>query len=375
MPNLNEIAPQGSLTPAQPWHRTVTVEDLMPVLDLATAVRRRNIMVEVTKTLLKEGIDYGAIPGTDQKPTLLKPGAERLCSMYGLSAESCELAAIEDWDGGGQGHGEPLFYYKLLVRLTKNGILLGEGIGACSSRESKYRYRSAERRCPKCAKSAIIKGKEEYGGGWLCYVRKGGCGAKFKDGDRAIEDQAVGRVLNPDIADVVNTILKMAHKRALVAAVLTVTNASEFFTQDEEDMQIIDLTSPPPSAPTPPPTAPPPPGKPPGATPPKPEQPAAMEPVPEAVLLMWSSFINIAKVCEGFAKLKAWLIQYLGPEEGARTYYWILKQHGGVDHANQLKRNAAKRASYKMWQVIQQAEMLHAPDAQPVRETAEEPKP
>ena len=33
--------------------------------------------------------------------------------------------------------------------------------------------------CPNCGKDAIIKGKEEYGGGWLCYKAKGGCGAKF----------------------------------------------------------------------------------------------------------------------------------------------------------------------------------------------------
>lgn len=33
--------------------------------------------------------------------------------------------------------------------------------------------------CPNCGKDAIIKGREEYGGGWLCYKAKGGCGARF----------------------------------------------------------------------------------------------------------------------------------------------------------------------------------------------------
>ena len=33
--------------------------------------------------------------------------------------------------------------------------------------------------CPVCGKDAIIQGKPEYGGGWLCYKQKGGCGAKF----------------------------------------------------------------------------------------------------------------------------------------------------------------------------------------------------
>jgi len=35
-------------------------------------------------------------------------------------------------------------------------------------------------KCPTCHKeNTIIKGKPEYGGGWLCYSKKGGCGAKF----------------------------------------------------------------------------------------------------------------------------------------------------------------------------------------------------
>lgn len=33
--------------------------------------------------------------------------------------------------------------------------------------------------CPVCGKDTIIQGKREYGGGWLCYKAKGGCGAKF----------------------------------------------------------------------------------------------------------------------------------------------------------------------------------------------------
>lgn len=36
--------------------------------------------------------------------------------------------------------------------------------------------------CPVCGVAAIIKGREEYGGGWLCFKKKGGCGAKWPDG-------------------------------------------------------------------------------------------------------------------------------------------------------------------------------------------------
>ena len=48
---------------------------------------------------------------------------------------------------------------------------------------------------------------------------------------------------NDTIAEQTNTILKMAQKRALVAAVLIATNASDYFTQDLDDFvtgEIID---------------------------------------------------------------------------------------------------------------------------------------
>jgi hypothetical protein len=226
------------------------------------------------------------------KPTLLKPGAERLCTLFGLSPELHEVAAIEDWDGTGEGHGEPLFYYRYKVRLVKNGITMGEGVGGCSSRESRYRWRLAERKCPKCGKQAIIKGRQEYGAGWLCFGKRGGCGAKFKDGDSVIEGQAAGRVLNPDAADITNTILKMACKRALVAATLIATNASEFYTQDTEDLEVIDVS----------------PAEPPReADPPSPKQTKPPQANQEAPPRPWNNFSGMVSE---FAKLRG----RLGPD-------------------------------------------------------------
>jgi hypothetical protein len=94
--------------------------------------------------------------------------------------------------------------------------------------------------CPECGKDTIIKGKAEYGGGWICYAKKGGCGAKWPDDSeqaRTFETTEIGRVDNPDLADTFNTVLKMADKRALIAAVLNGTAASDVFTQDVEDSQ------------------------------------------------------------------------------------------------------------------------------------------
>jgi hypothetical protein len=181
-------------------------------------------------------VDYGVIPGTD-KLTLLKPGAEKLTTFFGLSTHFQLIERIEDWTGDAY-HGEPFFYYLYRCQLFRGDLLIAEADGSCNSREQKYRWREQQRTCPECRQAAIIKGKEEYGGGWLCFKKKGGCGAKFSTGDTAIEGQPVGRIPNPEIADQVNTIQKMGQKRALVAATLMAVNASEFFTQDMEDMLI-----------------------------------------------------------------------------------------------------------------------------------------
>jgi hypothetical protein len=214
---------------------TVSHEALMPAMDIGMAVARYQAMNQFVKAILKEGVDFGKIPGTGDKPTLLKAGAEKLTSFFGLRPTFEIVEKVEDW--GGQDHGgESFFYYHYRCRLWRAGEVIAEGDGSCNSRESKYRYRKGERVCPNCQQPAIIKGRAEYGGGWVCFGKKGGCGSKFKDNDTTITGQDVGRVLNPDVADLVNTIQKMAQKRALVAATLIGVNASDYFTQDIEDL-------------------------------------------------------------------------------------------------------------------------------------------
>lgn len=207
---------------------------IMPVFDFEMAAARRQAIVDYTKRMMKAGTDYGVIPGTGDKPTLLKPGAEKLASLFGLSTHFETVAQEMDWTGAGHGD-EPFFYIQYRCTLLRGDLVVGQGIGSCNSWEKKYRYRRGERVCPECGQPTIIKGKAEYGGGWLCFAKKGGCGHKFADDDRRITAQEIGQVKNPDPADIVNTIDKMAQKRALVAAVLIAVNASELFTQDVED--------------------------------------------------------------------------------------------------------------------------------------------
>jgi hypothetical protein len=214
---------------------------VMPVMDIRTAVARRRAIVDFTREILVSGTDYGLIPGAGSKPTLLKPGAEKLSTFFGLSPQF-ELVEKElDWTGERHG-GEPFFYYQYRCSLFQDDSLAGQGLGSCNSWEKKYRYRNASRHCPRCGRDTIIKGRDEYGGGWLCFVKKGGCGAKFADGDLVIEGQPTGQVPNENPADLVNTVDKMAQKRALFAAPLIAVNASEFFTQDIEDMDFGPVT-------------------------------------------------------------------------------------------------------------------------------------
>lgn len=183
---------------------------------------------ELMKRVMIKGVDYGTIPGCGDKPTLLKPGAEKICLMLNLATQvKCRRILME------KGHRE----YEVTCTLThRSGGLIGEGVGVCSTMESKYRYRGSGRKCPKCGKDAIIKGKAEYGGGFICFAKKGGCGAKFADSDKSVSEQSDAKIENPDIADTFNTVKKMSKKRAFIDAVLTSTGASVMFTQDIEDL-------------------------------------------------------------------------------------------------------------------------------------------
>lgn len=211
---------------------------LSPVMDLAVAKKRLDELQVFCAGYLQEskdggndGGDYGVIPGAGKKKVLLKSGADKLCDVYGLADRYRIISKVEDFAHG-------LFDYTIeceLVRKTDE-MFVGSGLGSCSSWESKYRWRESKRKCPQCQSDAIIRGKAEYGGGWLCWAKKGGCGAKFADSDPAIVDQPMGRIENEDIIDTKNTVLKMAKKRSKIDAVIGVTRSSGLFTQDLEDL-------------------------------------------------------------------------------------------------------------------------------------------
>ena len=210
---------------------------IMPVMNIQLATQRFSQVAEFVQGIMKRDVDFGVIPGTD-KPTLLKPGAEKLTTFFGLSKRFEIVEKVEDWMGTNH-NGEPFFYYLYRCLLHRGDLLIAESDGSCNSFEAKYRYRKAERVCPECGQANIRKSKQKEGG-WYCWAKTGGCGSTFADDNVNIIRQEVGRVSNPDICDQVNTFQKMAQKRALVAATLLAVNASEFFTQDVEDYIVTD---------------------------------------------------------------------------------------------------------------------------------------
>lgn len=189
-------------------------------------IRQQVISIqELMASVMQESTHYGVIPGCGDKPTLLQPGAQKLMLMFQL-ADDYEI----DERDLGNGHREYRVKCTLCNRST--GLVQGSGNGLCSTMESRYRYRNVSdwedtgEPIPNDARER----KAEY--------RKQGFGMKKVNGQwlwvRYTDSQ---KSENPDIADTYNTVLKMACKRALVAAVLNATAASDIFTQDIEDMQ------------------------------------------------------------------------------------------------------------------------------------------
>lgn len=162
-----------------------------------------NLIQQVMQGVMKSGQHYGVIPGAGDKPTLLKAGAEKIMTTFRLAAEP----VVEDLSLA------DVMRYRVTCRLLmqSSGNFVGAGVGECSSDEEKYKWRFA--------------------------VSEAEWNATPED-RRRIKYKREGQIkqVRTNPADVANTILKMAKKRALVDAVLTVTAASDIFTQDIEDM-------------------------------------------------------------------------------------------------------------------------------------------
>lgn len=179
---------------------------LRPIAAASEIIEAQNAARDMVHQALKEGRDFGVIPGTGDKPTMLKPGAERVALGFGCYYGDAEIIEKEidhdrevhwvkrrkQWNNAHKndrtftwieesGVSRGLYRYVIRVPVIEraSGETVGSGVGTCSTMESKYVDRPR---------------------------------------------------------DTENTVLKMAYKRAMVAACLTTFGLSDEFTQDVEDL-------------------------------------------------------------------------------------------------------------------------------------------
>lgn len=172
------------------------------------------------------GVHYGPpFPGST-KLTLLKPGAELILALWQARAE----VVVTESDLGNDHRN---FTADVKIVHMESGVLLATGSGTCSTLESKYRYRNAERICPACGQATIFKSK--HGDGWYCWLKRGGCGAQFAADDPQITGQTLGQVENANPADNWNTCCQMAIKRAVVSTCTRLPGVGDLFTSGGED--------------------------------------------------------------------------------------------------------------------------------------------
>ena len=190
---------------------------------------REALFSKLEKGKIGEQCDYGLLPGTKTMyatKEAVQVIADSFLLGYGDPRIEKETVVI---DVNGQLITHFIVTAKTPIVDMTSGQIRAVGVGSCSTMESKYRFRGSERTCPKCGKEAIIKGLEKYGGGWLCYKKKGGCGAKFTDNDTSITDQIVGKIENTNPIDVLDTVISMAVKRSKSRDTLGITGMSKFF--------------------------------------------------------------------------------------------------------------------------------------------------
>lgn len=174
-----------------------------------TAVQMKahtDLIREVVQSVMKDGVHYGKIPGTD-KPTLYKSGAEILCATFHISP----TYDVEDLCS----HDEIRYRVTCIGTHQGTGTVIATAMGECSSNEGKYKWRK-----PTCDTEFDNTPEERRRLLW----RKG------TSGDYSIKQ------VRTEIADIANTIIKMANKRAQVAMILNAVAASDVFSQDMEDM-------------------------------------------------------------------------------------------------------------------------------------------
>lgn len=181
------------------------IANYQPVMALTPqqASEQADRMREIQAAVMKEGVDYGVIPGTD-KPSLLKSGAEWLLKCFGFGHEFDD-PILEREDGRFVG----ATYRARVTKMLPDGkvVTVATCDGYAGYDEDRFWDKPRYCSCP----WGEERGKKNH---------QSGC-----ERDDPSQYKRKPR----------NTVIKMAQKRALVGATLQATGTSGLFTQDVEE--------------------------------------------------------------------------------------------------------------------------------------------
>ena len=186
--------------------------NLMQPATVAELTAQVQTIQRCMKALMKPGCHYGVVPGCGDKPTLLKPGAELIMTLFRISPEP---EVDREFDGF-----DTTYRVKVKGVHIPTGNVVGYGLGEASTNEKKYKWRRAV--CDAEYENAEPTRRQ------IAYIKKNG---------QVYEEKQVRQ--NP--ADILNTVVKMAKKRALVDLCLTATACSDIFVQDLDDPAVADM--------------------------------------------------------------------------------------------------------------------------------------
>jgi hypothetical protein len=171
------------------------------------------------QAILREGVDYGTIPGAGDRKNLLKPGAEKLLQWFGFGSRTFEVKIERDDPDSPSGIADKarrigVTYCTEVTKALSDGrvIVVATCEGYAGYDEDRY-YKTAEEA------QAKAKAKEE----------------KWARIDKRDPNPRKWQGIGDDYRAPWNTVVKMSEKRSYVGAAIDATSAAGLFTQDMED--------------------------------------------------------------------------------------------------------------------------------------------
>jgi hypothetical protein len=175
------MAEHGLSAQVEPLEKSLAAPVRLTEASIQLVKHNASMAVKMVEELLNEGPDFGNIPGVKGK-SLFDPGASKIFNAYNCYTDYRVIHSVEE---------DELISYTIqaIVIHRASQEIVGTGIGACSTREVKYKYR-------------YVYNPEDYG-----YSEEEV--SKLKQ-----NKEKAYRITNPEEGELVNTIVKMAAKRA-----------------------------------------------------------------------------------------------------------------------------------------------------------------